>query len=75
MPQQLAFGGVAEAALVAQLVDLADIVQHHAGQQQVEIDEFVMAGGQFRQRRATKDVLDQTAPKSMMNLLAAGAMR
>ena len=33
--EQLAFVGVRKAALVVQLVDLADIVQDHAGEQQV----------------------------------------
>ncbi len=38
MAEQLAFGRVGEAAVIAQLVNLADIVQHGAGDQQIEVD-------------------------------------
>jgi len=36
MAQKLAFPSCNRAALITQLVDLADIVQHHAAEQQIE---------------------------------------
>ena len=52
--QQLPLGCVAEAALVTQFVDLADVVQDRAGQQQVGIDVLVVRPRELGQlRRAT----------------------
>ena len=42
--QQLAFGTVAETAVVGEFSDLANIVQDRAGQQQIQVDEFIMRG-------------------------------
>ena len=70
--QQLAFVGVGEAALVVQLVDLADIVQDHAGEQQVEIDVRVVRRGQAGQRAQREHVLDQAAEEGVVDLLGGG---
>ena len=70
--EQLAFVGVGKAALVVQLVDLADIVQHHAGDQQVVIDVRVVRRGRLRQPADAEHVLDQAAQKGVMNLLGGG---
>ncbi len=41
--QQLAVAAIAEAAVVSEFVDLADIVQHRAGDQQIHIDVRILA--------------------------------
>ena len=53
---------IAETARVAQLLDLADVVQDHARQQQIEIDIGIMRGRQFRQVAQRQHVLDQSRP-------------
>ena len=42
--QQLPFRAVAEAAVVGQFGHLADVVQNHAGEQQIEIDVAIVRG-------------------------------
>ena len=43
VPEQLALGRVSERPGVGQLVDLADVVQEDAGEQQVAIDHRIVA--------------------------------
>ena len=66
---------VAEAAVVVQFVDLADVVQHHAGEQQVEIDHAVVRRGERGQAAQREHVLDQSAEIRMMNLLGGRRRR
>ena len=68
MSDELAVVRIGEAALVVQLVDLADVVQHHAGKQQVAVDARVVRRHQFCQGAERKHVLDQPAQEGVMNL-------
>src|ERR1700730_71396 len=66
--QELAFGRVPEAPVIAQFIDLADVVQHGACQQQVEIHTIVLRGkpAQLTQR---EHVLEQATQPRVVNLL------
>src|SRR5579864_2236416 len=68
MAEQLAFGGVAKTAIVAQLVDLADIVQHGTGEEKIEI-HAVMRRGVPAQLAEREHVLKQPAKPRVVNLL------
>jgi hypothetical protein len=59
--QQHAFDGVLEADLPAQLAHLADVVQNHAGHQQVAVDERVMRRHAVGQGAEADHVLQQAA--------------
>ena len=65
---QLTFGAVAEAAIIRELVDLADVVQDDTGEQQVEVDVAVVRSEQFRDRAHGQHMLDESAEEGMMNV-------
>ena len=67
--QQLALIGIREAAFVVQLVDLADIVQDHAGEQQIGVDEAVVLRRHAGHGAHRKHVLQQAAQERMVNVL------
>ena len=58
---ELALVGVAEGAVVAQLVDLADVVEEDAGQQQVAIELGVEVDDPVGDGQQGDDVLEQPA--------------
>ena len=68
-PSSCPVAGIGKAPLVVQLVDLADIVQHHPRQQQVGVHARIMRGRQLRQRAQRNHVLDQPAQKRVVDLL------
>ena len=72
MPDQLPVARVREPALVIQLVDLADVVQHHAGEQKVAVDVGVVRRRRARQGAQRKHVLDQPAQIRVVDLLGGG---
>ena len=49
VPKQLSAIGVAEAARIAELADLPEVMQDHAGEQQVVVDIGIMGRRKFRQ--------------------------
>src|ERR1700733_8789038 len=70
MPQQLAFRRITERTIVAQLINLADVVKHNAREQKVEIHavtHVIMPARQLREASHRKHVLEQAAAESMMN--------
>ncbi len=74
MAQQLAFGGIAEAAIVAQLVDLSDVMQHDPRIEQIHIhrarlDCTVMTRDRRPQLHQREHMFQQTAAKRVMNVL------
>ena len=70
--QQLAFGAIAEASVVGQFVNLADVVQHHSGHQQVGVHVRVVRGCHLRQGTKRKHVLDQPADVGVVDALGRG---
>src|SRR6266851_2991478 len=59
--EELAFDGVGDGAVVAELVELADVVENCRGQQQIDVKLRIMRGDLFREAAQTDDVLDQAA--------------
>ena len=72
MTQQLSFSRVTEAALIAQFVNLADIVQHHAGDQQIHDRYSDNEPRSFRQTAQRQHVFQQAAAKRMVNGFRGG---
>src|SRR5581483_6206853 len=72
VPQKLPFRGITETARILEFADFADVVQHYAREQQVEIDVRVVRGAQFRQMAQGKNVLDQTADPIVVNGFGCG---
>src|SRR5690349_24485951 len=68
VPQKLALGGITEAAVIAQLVNLAEIVEHGAGEQQVQV-HAVMFTCEPAKPAEREYVLEQPAQPGVMNLL------
>ena len=64
---QLSFGAVAEAAIIRQLVDFADIVQNDAREQQVDVDIAIMGSQEFRDRAHGQHMLDKPSEEGVMN--------
>ena len=58
---ELPLVGVGEGAVVAQLVDLADVVQEDARQQQVAVELGIEVGDPVGRRQERDDVLEQPA--------------
>ena len=59
--QQASRIGIINSARVAKLVDFSDIVQHHAGEQQVRIELGIMLRDSGRETHQAHDVLQQAA--------------
>ncbi len=70
--QQLAFRGVAERALVTEFADLADVVQHHTGHQQIAVDPWVVQGHEVGQTAKREHVLQQPAEEGVVDALCRG---
>src|SRR5208337_4517213 len=69
---QDAFNGVIEAGLPGEFVELADVVQDHAGHQQVTVEERVMRGDAFGQGQQTDNVLQQPAEPGVVKQPSGG---
>src|SRR5689334_22258812 len=67
MPQQLSLIGVMNGSLIAQFIELADIVENRSRQQEIEIQFGIVLRGQAAEITQTDDVLEQTADKSMVH--------
>src|SRR5438067_8562620 len=65
MTNELPFGRIAETALVAQLVNFPDIVQHHARDEKIEVDRWVVRAHEFRQLQERQYVFEQAAAERM----------
>ena len=70
--EQLAAGGVGKRALVGEFVNLADVVQERAGQQQVAIDLRIVAAHQIAGAEQRNDVIEQAANEGVMQRLGRG---
>src|SRR5271157_4930607 len=70
--QQDAFDGVIEAGFPGEFVQLADVVQDDAGQQQVTVEERVMRGDAFGQGQQTDNVLQQAAEPGVVKQPGGG---
>ncbi len=72
VPEQTPFNGVFEADLPTELADLADVMQDHAGEKQVAVEERVMRGDAVGEGAEADDVLQQAAQPGVMKLLGGG---
>ena len=70
--QQLALGGVAERAGIAQLANLSDVMQEGAGEQQVPVDERIVAGHQVAGAEQRYHVVEQSADACVVHRLGRG---
>src|SRR6266705_5057561 len=71
--EELAFHGVGDGAVVAKLIELADVVENCRGQQQINVKLRIMRGGLFREAAQTDDVLDQAAKIGVVHHLRGGS--
>ena len=70
VPQKLAARGVSKRPGKAQLMNLADVMQKCAGQEQVAVDRFrIIAASQVAQLEERDHVVQQPADESMMQRL------
>ena len=65
--EQLPLGGVAERAGITQLANLSDVVQERAGEQQVAVDERVVAGNQVAGAEERNHMVQQSADAGMVH--------
>src|SRR6266567_124132 len=70
--EELAFDGVADGALVAELVELANIVKNCCGQQQINVQLGIVPGDLFREPTQTDDVFEQAAKIGVVHDLRSG---
>src|SRR6266581_438 len=59
--EELAFNGVGDGAVVAKLIEFADVVENCRGQQQIDVKLRIMRGDLLREAAQSDDVLDQAA--------------
>src|SRR5262250_381580 len=64
--QQLSLGCVCDRALIGQLVNLADVMQESAGQQQIAIYLRIVAHREITNREQRHHVIQQSADVSVM---------
>ena len=69
MPKQLTAAGVGKRPVVAKLVNLADIVQEGAREQQVAVDLRVIPGNQIAGTEQRHNVIQEPANVSVMKSL------
>src|SRR5579862_729128 len=72
--QKLATCGVSKRTMVTKFVNLADVVQERAGQQQVTIDLRVISSDQIAGPKQRHDMIEQSANVSMMQCLRRGSV-
>src|SRR4029077_16603126 len=59
--EKLAFDGVGNGALIAQFVELPDIVKNRGGQQQIHVEFGIVRGGLFGEATQAQDVFYKAA--------------
>jgi len=59
--EELSFDGVADGAVVAELVEFADVVEDGGGKQEIEVELGIMRGGELGEAAKTEDVLEEAA--------------
>src|SRR6185312_17180297 len=69
VPEKLPFGGIGKRALIAELVDLSNIVQEGSGEQQVAIDLRIQGSDRVAKPHQRDHVLKQPADKGMVQRL------
>src|SRR5262245_40160529 len=69
MADQLTFVRIGETTFVVELVNLADIVEYGAGEQQVQVNAWIVRSGKFGQCAKAQHVFDQSTQKSVVDLL------
>src|SRR6266403_4408260 len=70
--EELAFDGVADGALVAKFVELADVVQNRGRQQQINVELRVVGSDLPREAAQADDVLEQAAEISVVHHFRRG---
>src|SRR5438477_1689037 len=70
--EKLAFDGVADGALVAKFVELADVVEHRGGEEKIDVQLRIMRGSLFGEAAQTEDVLDEAAEIGMVHHFGGG---
>src|SRR6266850_1428513 len=70
--EQLAARAVGERPVVSKLVNLADIVQERARQQQIPVDLRIIPGDQVAGTKQRNHVVEQSADESMVQRLGGG---
>ena len=70
--EELAFGGVADGALVAEFVELADVVEDGGGEEQVDVELSVVPRYNFGQAAKADDVFEQAAHIGVMHDFGGG---
>ncbi len=70
--EELAFGGVADGALVAEFVEFADVVKHSGGEEQIEIELGVVSGQLLGEAAEADDVFEQAADVGVMHDFGGG---
>ena len=70
--QQLALGGVRNRALIREFVQLSNVVQEGAAQQQVAVHLGIVAGGKVANGKQRDHVVEQPADKRVVQRLGRG---
>ena len=65
--EELALYGVADGAVVAELVEFADVVENGGGKQEIEVELGIMRGGKLGETAKAKDVLEEAAEISVVH--------
>ena len=60
-PRSWPFGGVADGAFVAEFVELADVVEHGGGEEQIKVELGIVRRELLREAAETDDVFEQAA--------------
>ena len=74
VPQKLAARGVGERAVVGQFVNLADVVQENAGQQQISIHLRIVSGDQVAGAKERDHVIEQSADIGVVQRFGGGSV-
>ena len=72
--EELALGGVGERAVVGELVNLADVVQKRAGEQEIAVDLRIVLAHQIAGAKQRNDVIEQAADVGVMQGLGSGSV-
>ena len=70
--EELAFGGVADGAIVAELIELSNVVEDCGGKQQVEVEFGIMDGYFSCEAAEADDVFEQAAEISVVHDFSSG---
>src|SRR6266571_2905322 len=71
--EELAFHGVGDGAVVAKLIEFANVVENCRCQEQINVKLRIMRGGLFREAAQTNDVFEQSAQIRVMHHLRGGS--